>query len=236
MLPDLGDGYVQACLEACNMNPEEVIHRVFEGSLPESVLKLDRSMPLQISASHYAMGPEHGPSVGSVGSSVPGGSSAHGGAKGSSAGGNASDSSGKGSSAGGSASGSSAGAGVAGALASRRNIYDGDSLDIFSRGAIDPSLVHIKGVTGSADALAVLDDHSSRGATNRQIVELAEQMLYDDEYDDALDEGNVRLGIESRGGNDAEESLTSSGDEGEDGGVGGAGKGKLGKGCWMVLG
>jgi hypothetical protein len=42
LLPDLGDGFVAACLEALGPKPEEVVGRVLDGSLPPHLDELDR--------------------------------------------------------------------------------------------------------------------------------------------------------------------------------------------------
>jgi hypothetical protein len=47
VLPDLGDGFVAACLAALGGEPERVVHAVLEGALPPSVARLDRAMRLE---------------------------------------------------------------------------------------------------------------------------------------------------------------------------------------------
>lgn len=44
LFPDLGDGFIEACLEATKDDVELVIMQLLEDTLPESVAKLDRSM------------------------------------------------------------------------------------------------------------------------------------------------------------------------------------------------
>ncbi|KAB2045028.1 hypothetical protein ES319_D01G133100v1 [Gossypium barbadense] len=54
LFPDYGKGFIAACLEVYNQNPEEVIQRILEGTLHEDVLALDTSletMPVPKSAS-----------------------------------------------------------------------------------------------------------------------------------------------------------------------------------------
>lgn len=54
LFPDYGKGFLAACLEAYNLNPEEVIQRILEGTLHEDLRSLDTSsetMPLPKTAS-----------------------------------------------------------------------------------------------------------------------------------------------------------------------------------------
>ncbi|PPS10202.1 hypothetical protein GOBAR_AA10440 [Gossypium barbadense] len=54
LFPDYGKGFIAACLEVYNQNPEEVIQRILEGTLHEDLLALDTSletMPVPKSAS-----------------------------------------------------------------------------------------------------------------------------------------------------------------------------------------
>ncbi|XP_062216481.1 uncharacterized protein LOC133916703 [Phragmites australis] len=43
LFPDYGKGFLAACLEAYNLNPEEVIQRILEGTLHQDLLALDTS-------------------------------------------------------------------------------------------------------------------------------------------------------------------------------------------------
>ncbi|KAK7080972.1 Activating signal cointegrator 1 complex subunit 2 [Halocaridina rubra] len=45
LLPDLGEGFIQQCLMYYNYSTEAVINAVLEGSLPPSLVNLDRSAP-----------------------------------------------------------------------------------------------------------------------------------------------------------------------------------------------
>lgn len=45
LLPDLGEGFVLACLEEYNYDAEQVINNLLEGKLGASLEKLDRAMP-----------------------------------------------------------------------------------------------------------------------------------------------------------------------------------------------
>lgn len=44
LFPDYGKGFLTACLEAYNLNPEEVIQRILEGTLHQDLLALDTSL------------------------------------------------------------------------------------------------------------------------------------------------------------------------------------------------
>lgn len=44
LFPDYGRGFLSACLEVYNQNPEEVIQRILEGTLHEDLLSLDTSL------------------------------------------------------------------------------------------------------------------------------------------------------------------------------------------------
>ncbi|KAJ3056816.1 hypothetical protein HK102_011142, partial [Quaeritorhiza haematococci] len=44
LFPDLGEGFIEACLIACEDDAEQVIMRLLEDNLPEHVKKLDRKM------------------------------------------------------------------------------------------------------------------------------------------------------------------------------------------------
>ncbi|KAG9157338.1 hypothetical protein Leryth_004983 [Lithospermum erythrorhizon] len=44
LFPEYGKGYISACLEVYNQNPEEVIQRILEGTLHEELLSLDVSL------------------------------------------------------------------------------------------------------------------------------------------------------------------------------------------------
>lgn len=45
LLPDLGEGFVLACLEEYNYNVEHVINNLLEDKLAVSLQTLDRAMP-----------------------------------------------------------------------------------------------------------------------------------------------------------------------------------------------
>lgn len=54
LFPDYGKGFLVACLEVYNQNPEEVIQRILEGTLHEDLQSLDTSLesiPIPMSAS-----------------------------------------------------------------------------------------------------------------------------------------------------------------------------------------
>ena len=54
LLPDYGDGFVAACLDAYGGSAEAVVGALLEGSLPASVAKLDQSMPMEMYRRHHA--------------------------------------------------------------------------------------------------------------------------------------------------------------------------------------
>lgn len=45
LLPDLGEGFILACLEEYSYNAEQVINNILEDKLVPSLDKLDRTMP-----------------------------------------------------------------------------------------------------------------------------------------------------------------------------------------------
>ena len=47
MLPDVGEGFVAACLEVFDMDVERVLHNILEGTLPPPLHALDRAMPYE---------------------------------------------------------------------------------------------------------------------------------------------------------------------------------------------
>ncbi|XP_010549274.1 PREDICTED: activating signal cointegrator 1 complex subunit 2 isoform X2 [Tarenaya hassleriana] len=58
LFPDYGNGFLAACLEVYNQNPEEVIQRILEGTLHEDLKRLDTSlqtMPQPKSASNISI-------------------------------------------------------------------------------------------------------------------------------------------------------------------------------------
>eukprot|EP00049_Salpingoeca_infusionum_P019176 m.360573 g.360573 ORF g.360573 m.360573 type:complete len:896 (-) comp19093_c0_seq1:269-2956(-) len=50
LMPDLGDGFIVACLDACGHKPEQVINRLFEDNLPPEVKSLPRDLPRKAAA------------------------------------------------------------------------------------------------------------------------------------------------------------------------------------------
>ncbi|KAI3688931.1 hypothetical protein L2E82_46877 [Cichorium intybus] len=48
LFPDYGKGFISACLEVYNQNPEEVIQRILEGTLHSDLLSLDTSLPIPL--------------------------------------------------------------------------------------------------------------------------------------------------------------------------------------------
>ena len=48
LLPNLGEGFVQSCLEYFDNSPEQVINTLLEENLPPHLSKLDRNLPKQV--------------------------------------------------------------------------------------------------------------------------------------------------------------------------------------------
>uniref|UniRef100_A0A384BQV8 Activating signal cointegrator 1 complex subunit 2 n=1 Tax=Ursus maritimus TaxID=29073 RepID=A0A384BQV8_URSMA len=48
LLPDLGEGFILACLEHCDYNPEQVINNILEERLAPALSQLDRSLDRQV--------------------------------------------------------------------------------------------------------------------------------------------------------------------------------------------
>ena len=46
VLPEYGEGFLAACLDAVGQDSERVIHQLLEGSLPPELSRLDPHMPL----------------------------------------------------------------------------------------------------------------------------------------------------------------------------------------------
>lgn len=44
LLPDLGEGFILACLEHCSYSPEQVINNILEEQLAPALSQLDRSL------------------------------------------------------------------------------------------------------------------------------------------------------------------------------------------------
>lgn len=134
VLSDLGEGFVEQCLEYYNYDAEKVISALLDDSLPSSLNKLDRKLKSC-----------QKPSL----------------------------------------------------LASRKNIYDNDEFDVFSKDKVDKSRIH-KGKRENAlpDISEVLKDKcSSKLREVYQKYELVEETddlsLYEDEYDDTYDDRDI---------------------------------------------
>ncbi len=46
VLPEYGEGFLAACLDAVGQDAERAIHQLLEGSLPPELARLDPNMPL----------------------------------------------------------------------------------------------------------------------------------------------------------------------------------------------
>ncbi|XP_033758452.1 activating signal cointegrator 1 complex subunit 2-like [Pecten maximus] len=146
LLPDLGEGFIEVCLEEMDYNLERVINAVLEDKLPPSLQDLDRTMPKEIPQ------PVDAPKS---------------------------------------------------LLDGRRNVYDNDEFDVFSRDAVDTSRI-FQGKQNKMDKISLddktlgSDDKFRLNEAYGYVVETlnadeASQMaeLYDDEYDDTYDTNNV---------------------------------------------
>jgi activating signal cointegrator complex subunit 2 len=45
IFPDLGDGFVEACLDYFDSKPEPVLNALLENSIPEALKSVERSLP-----------------------------------------------------------------------------------------------------------------------------------------------------------------------------------------------
>ncbi|KAJ2604640.1 hypothetical protein EV177_006354 [Coemansia sp. RSA 1804] len=145
LLPDLGAGFICACLDYYDQNVEAVIGSVLEDSLPLDLANMDRALAVwKPSRDNTAVGSK-----------------------------NETDSDAEG----------SPGVQPAGSvLESRRNIFDNDEFDIFNRGSLDWSRVS-KGKTQKPAGVRSPDNH-----LKSRIMEIAQRMDDEDEYDDTYDE------------------------------------------------
>ncbi|XP_060081459.1 activating signal cointegrator 1 complex subunit 2-like [Ylistrum balloti] len=146
LLPDLGEGFIEVCLEEMDYNIERVINSVLEDKLPPSLQDMDRNMPREVSQ------PGEAPKS---------------------------------------------------LLDGRRNVYDNDEFDVFSRDSVDTSRI-FHGKQNKMDKIS-LDDKTIGSEDKFRLNEAygyvvetvtAEEAsqyakLYDDEYDDTYDTNNV---------------------------------------------
>jgi activating signal cointegrator complex subunit 2 len=166
MFPHLGLGYIDACLDAFNNNPETAINKLFDNALPPDVKALPEDLPREpvtaptpLAASGKgnngrgkgkAKGKASFQPQASSAAFVPGG-------------------------------------GGKDALTDRHNVFDGDEFDVFSGKAIDMSRVH----QGKRHTEAKLFLEDKKSVTSN--LKFFQDMQYEDEYDDTYDEPGGRL-------------------------------------------
>lgn len=161
LFPDLGDGFIEACLEANDDNVEMVIMQLVEDNLPPSLAQLDRSMARKPLMSAHATVEElkHLEAEAAARDSLiqqefeePQQESI---------------------------------------LNSRKNIYDNDEFDIFARRTVDASKVYVgKKDKGNADSLLDDKSfiQSEKQNVLKRVVDMYDDD-YDDTYDDINDAG-----------------------------------------------
>jgi hypothetical protein len=181
--PELGEGFILSCLRALNHNAETVIQHILEDTLPSPLKSMDRSAPLAALTTAAAASSSSSAASSSSSSSAAALAS--------------------------SALNSSAQPFTPSAyippsafpepLSGRRNVYDGDEFDIYANDKIDAKRVYLKG------SLAPKDDGKIDLASVSVTARLLERMMYDDEFDDSLEDNNVRLGVDNKGNADDEE-------------------------------
>ncbi|KAJ3213118.1 hypothetical protein HDU67_003366 [Dinochytrium kinnereticum] len=176
LFPELGEGFIEACLKALNNDTEAVIMKVLENNLPEYIQKLDRSLPRTSPVDKPSPIPVK---VMQKSREV------------------SKDS---------------------GVLSQRKNIFDNDEFDIFSRGGIDKDKVIFGKKEKTAGTLrpdGVSDDMKNAILNRVKAIDQEEaaafEALYDDEYDDTYDSTDIKLAgtIELRMLDEAETAITS---------------------------
>ncbi|KAI9344922.1 hypothetical protein BDR26DRAFT_1005755 [Obelidium mucronatum] len=180
LFPELGEGFIEACLIALNNDSEQLIMKVLEDNLPEQVLKLDRSMARAAPRATVTQQPnkktltrkQKKTKEAAVTESWP----------------------------------SLAPESAGGVLSSRKNVFDNDEFDVFSgtKKVVDSGKIiwGKKDKTESLDAAAdqkqaVLALHANalqeEEEYERMKREMDEQRMYDDEYDDTYDSTDIKL-------------------------------------------
>ncbi|KAG0181394.1 hypothetical protein DFQ29_008451 [Apophysomyces sp. BC1021] len=142
LFPDLGEGFIEACLSAGNGDVEMVIMQLLENTLPPSVASLDRSMERQRIPEQIAAAEEINTTYEEHDS----------------------------------------------VLSTRRNIFDNDEFDMFSRTDVDKQKVHL-GKKSRGTAENMLNDKSFIESEKTNVLQRIYNM-YEDEYDDTYDDIN----------------------------------------------
>uniref|UniRef100_T1JAJ9 CUE domain-containing protein n=1 Tax=Strigamia maritima TaxID=126957 RepID=T1JAJ9_STRMM len=150
LLPDLGDGFIEACLEYYNYAVEDVIHYLLEDSLPPPLKKLDRLMPLKEKKKQAS---EEFESI----------------------------------------------------LSDRKNVFDHDEFDVFNRSDVDTSRIHKGKREDIKSERHILDDKTQTKEMKDwykkyhnvvDVVDVFDDDLYNDDYDDTYDTNDVGALIE----------------------------------------
>ncbi|KAJ3291668.1 Activating signal cointegrator 1 complex subunit 2, partial [Borealophlyctis nickersoniae] len=152
LFPELGEGFIEACLIAFNDDYETVIMKILENDLPDVVNRLDRNM------SRTSAPPMPSP-IPSITDIVEDSAS------------DANDET------------------APSLLADRRNVFDGDEFDVFTRRKLDADKV----IVGKKDKVAeVLQDRTFMEQQKESILQV-QYDSYDDEYDDTYDSTDIKL-------------------------------------------
>ncbi|KAJ1800113.1 hypothetical protein LPJ59_001338 [Coemansia sp. RSA 2399] len=146
LLPDLGAGFICACLDHYGQNVETVIGAILENSLPSELADMDRTTETWAPLKDYNTSDESGSEYASASEDSPDVQPA------------------------------------TSVLDSRRNIFDNDEFDIFNRDSLDWSRVS-KGKTRKPS-----DNNTPGNQLKSRIMEIAQRMDEEDEYDDTYDE------------------------------------------------
>ncbi|KAI8820082.1 uncharacterized protein EV422DRAFT_531529 [Fimicolochytrium jonesii] len=164
LFPELGEGFIEACLLAFGDDAEIVIMKILEGDLPEYVSKLDRNMqrtapvappPATASPPKTLPAASIDVDVDFFDSAAPLPPSDD----------------------------------QPSLLSNRRNVYDGDEFDVFARGKVDMDKVHFG---KKNDRGNVLDDKSFVNDAREKLLAV-QYDEYDDEYDDTYDDNDIKL-------------------------------------------
>lgn len=162
LFPHLGDGFIEACLDANNDDTETVIMQLLEDNLPQSVSKLDRSMErkslMGVSDAVEQLKHLEGDAA-AIDSAIE--------------------------------QQFNRDEEQESVLKSRRNVYDNDEFDIFAHRTVDTSKVYV-GKKNKADADSLLDDKSFIQTEKKNVLQRVVDMYdddYDDSYDDINDAG-----------------------------------------------
>ncbi|KAI9017587.1 hypothetical protein BC832DRAFT_545128 [Gaertneriomyces semiglobifer] len=167
LFPDLGEGFIEACLLAFNDDAEHVIMKILEDDLPDYVRKVDRSLartPVKMPVTSELV-PPRVDSLAAVTASLENW-----------------DVSSK------PQEPPEDTTGRPDILATRRNVFDNDEFDIFAGKKLDASKV----ILGKKETGDILDDKSFVQSQKERLLD-SQYDDYDDEYDDTYDDVEIRL-------------------------------------------